>query len=78
MSFSRGLVLEVMSGNSSAHMETIERLEQRSGMLAASSRCWSGSEGSRMAAGSEGSGSERGRRLNLDGDNARTTSSKQI
>ena len=71
MSFSRGFVLEVMSGNSSAHMETIGRLEQRSGMLAASSRCWSGSEGSRMAY---------GRRFQLvalslstlDGDKART------
>ena len=73
MSFSRGFVLEVIRGNSSAHMETMERLEQRSGMLAASSRCWSGRQGSRIPA----TESEHGPRVafsasNLEGDNDRT------
>ena len=72
MSFSRGFVLEVIRGNSSAHMETMERLEQRSGMLAASSRCWSGRQGSRIPA-TEGARSACALLAsNLEGDNDRT------
>ena len=73
MSFSRGFVLEVIRGNSSAHMETMERLEQRSGMLAASSRCWSGRQGSRIppTERARSAGASALLASNLEGDNDR-------
>ena len=53
-------------------METMERLEQRSGMLAASSRCWSGRQGSRIPATEGAFCVSLLVASNLEGDNDRT------